>query len=82
MNIKLFEQKDQHRDLPAADLGKEIDTLVTQGCLLKMIKTHFLSQIQQIHQRKIKKINLMILTTIQMMKQVKLKMFLYRPRRV
>lgn len=41
MNIKIFEKKDQDRDLPAADLEEQIDTLVTQGCLLKMRKLTF-----------------------------------------
>ena len=41
---------------------EEFNSLNTKGLLFKMIETHFLSEIWQIHQRRIKKMNLMILS--------------------
>ena len=80
--LNFLKKKNQYRNLPAADLEQEINTLVTTGLYLKMIKTHFSSEVRQIHQQKIKKMNLMASTTILKMKQVKIKVFLHRPRRM
>ena len=80
--LNFLKKNDQYRDLSAADLEEEINILFTTGLLFKMIKTHFSSEIRQIHQRRIKKINLIVLTTILMMKQVKMKIVLHRPKRI
>ena len=80
--LNFLRKKDKYRDLSPADLEEEINTLFTTGLLFKMIKIHFSSEIRQMHQQRIKKINLIVLTTIEMMKQVKMYIVLHRPKRI
>ena len=83
MNIKLFRRKkNQYKDLPTAYSNEEINTLGTTGLLFENYKNSLFIRISANTPTKVQKMNLMLLTTILMMKQVKMKMVLQRSRKV
>ena len=63
--LNFLRKEDQCSDLPAADLEEEINTLVTTLFIRNLLNKP----------TKDKKMNMMILTTISIMKQVKMKLF-------
>ena len=83
MNIKLFRRKKKSvQRLAAAYSNEEINTLGTTGLLFENYKNSLFIRNSANTPTKVKKMNLMLLTTILMMKQVKMKMVLQRSRKV